>query len=72
MGLLQTDYPVTICTDDPLIFHTTLSQESDIVMGCLWDHISQDDIPVYAGKDKWEWIRGIHERARNYALGPVN
>ena len=67
MGLLREDYPVAICTDDPLIFNTTLSRESEIVLGCVGPGVGAGGV---AGAGL-EWVRGIHERALGYALGPV-
>jgi adenosine deaminase len=47
LELLKNGYPVCICTDDPLIFRTTLTQECNMVKEILsYDDVQLDDIQV--------------------------
>lgn len=41
LSLLKDGYPVIVCTDDPLIFRTTHSQESELAMAALGHSLEQ-------------------------------
>jgi adenosine deaminase len=41
LALLKDGYPVIVCTDDPLIFRTTHTQESELAMKVLGYSLDQ-------------------------------